>query len=457
MKKLIYTLFSLLVLASCDKWFDVEPKGDGTSGDGLFNNEASFRDYMNGIYGDLRSRELYGGNLSLGGVEFLAQTFVPYAGAEEWTRMNFDNDMSRDIARKAYNGLYAAIHRCNDLLRLFDRNQEVAFVAGSREMMVAEARALRAFLHFELLRLFSPAYGVDAAASRIPWVGGVDGPCETMTSAQLVDRILAELDFALTQLAQYDPVVTGVGYDEMSLLGTSPEDRFWKLNYYAVAVVKARVLMSCGTADDCKAAHKLLAAVIDEGGYEFVRTVSGSDYSFSREFIFALPSDEKGFCALSEELFDTGGKCVVLAPQILIDDLNADDRRRNWIDADHTMRTKFAPTSKIDRWETTPAIPMVKLGEVYLLAAEAAAKGGALDAGIALYNEFMTQRNSASMLLAETASQEQLMEAIDRQYRYEFMGEGVRFHFCKRLNLTVTAYDGSQIPDVGKKSLPIVQ
>ena len=54
-------------------------------------------------------------------------------------------------------------------------------------------------------------------------------------------------------------------------------------------------------------------------------------------------------------------------------------------------------------------------------------------------------------------TQEQLMEAIDRQYRYEFMGEGVRFHFCKRLNLTVTAYDGSQIPDVGKKSLPIVQ
>ena len=37
------------------------------------------------------------------------------------------------------------------------------------------------------------------------------------------------------------------------------------------------------------------------------------------------------------------------------------------------------------------------------------------------------------------------------------MGEGVRFHYCKRLNQTVTAYDGSQIAEVGKKSLPIVK
>ena len=49
------------------------------------------------------------------------------------------------------------------------------------------------------------------------------------------------------------------------------------------------------------------------------------------------------------------------------------------------------------------------------------------------------------------------MDAVDKQYRYEFMGEGVRYHFCKRLNQTVTAYDGSQITDVGKKAFPIVK
>ena len=69
----------------------------------------------------------------------------------------------------------------------------------------------------------------------------------------------------------------------------------------------------------------------------------------------------------------------------------------------------------------------------------------------------MTQRNSESMKLPDTATQAELMDAVGKQYRYEFMGEGVRYHFCKRLNQTVTAYDGSQITDVGKKAFPIVK
>ncbi|WP_010260608.1 hypothetical protein [Alistipes timonensis] len=88
MKKIIYTAFLLLVTVSCDKWFEAEPQGGGQSGAKVFDNEGSFRDYMNGIYTGLRSAELYGSNLTLGGVEFLAQSFNPYAGpghGPRWT------------------------------------------------------------------------------------------------------------------------------------------------------------------------------------------------------------------------------------------------------------------------------------------------------------------------------------------------------------------------------------
>ena len=114
---------------------------------------------------------------------------------------------------------------------------------------------------------------------------------------------IAELEAAAAELAEYDPVVTGVSYDEMSLLGASPIDRVWKLNYYGCLAAEARALMSRGTADDFGKAYGLLTKIIGEGGYAFVRTVSGTDYEFSTEFIFALPSPETGFCALSEELF----------------------------------------------------------------------------------------------------------------------------------------------------------
>ena len=109
MKKIIYTALLLLVTVSCDTWFEAEPKGGGQSGAKVFDNEASFRDYMNGIYTGLRSAELYGSNLTLGGVEFLAQSFVPDEGAEAWTKLDFSSEMGQNVSREAYAKLYAAI------------------------------------------------------------------------------------------------------------------------------------------------------------------------------------------------------------------------------------------------------------------------------------------------------------------------------------------------------------
>ena len=216
MKKIIYTALLLLVTVSCDKWFEAEPKGGGQSGAKVFDNEASFRDYMNGIYTGLRSEELYGSNLTLGGVEFLAQSFVPDKGAEAWTKLDFSSEMGQNVSREAYAKLYAAIYQCNDILELFAEKKDVDFIAGSREMMVAEARGLRAFLHFELLRLYSPAYAADNAASNILWVEGTQPEGVRMTTAQLTDKIIAELEAAAAELAEYDPVVTGVSYDAVS-------------------------------------------------------------------------------------------------------------------------------------------------------------------------------------------------------------------------------------------------
>ena len=92
-------------------------------------------------------------------------------------------------------------------------------------MMVAEARGLRAFLHFELLKLYSPAYTVDSGASNILWMESTQAKGVQMTTAQLTDKVISELSAAAAELAKYDPIVTGVGYDELSLLGTAPIDR----------------------------------------------------------------------------------------------------------------------------------------------------------------------------------------------------------------------------------------
>ena len=441
-------------MSSCNSWFEVEPKGD-SSGAKTFSNESAFRDYMNGIYTELRSTNLYGSNLTLGGLEFLSQTFVPYEEAKAWTLCDFSGSFARTLSHEVYTKMYRAIYQCNDILELFAEKSDVLFVDGSREMMMAEARALRAFLHFELLRLYAPAYGVDSSAEVLKWVESTSKEGARMSTAQMTEKIISELTAAIGELGKYDPVVTGVGYDDNVLLGTSPIDRKWKLNYYAAQAVLARALMTCGTTEAYGKAYVALDTIIQSGKYPFVRTIDDRDYSFSAEYIFGLPSDNDGFCQVSEDLFNPARKGVTLA--LDVNGLSADDRRRYWFDDDNTMRTKFDSTSVLDNWEIAPSIPVVKIGEVYLMAAESAAKSGNLAQGVALFNDFIgTQRNSADRQLPATATAAELEAAIGEQYRYEFMGEGVRFLYCKRLNQTMTAYDGTtSIPSVGSKCLPL--
>lgn len=446
-----------LTTISCNNWFDTPPEGNGMGGAEVFNNESSFRDYMNGIYTGLRSNELYGENLTLGGLELLSQSFVPYQEAKAWCKLSLNDPFTINLASEVYAKLYAAIYQCNDILERFEQKKELYFIPGSREMMIAEAKALRAFLHFELVRLFSPSAVVDSSVSRILWVDNIHRRGTTMTTAELTQKVISELDASAQELEKYDPIVTGNGYDENSLLGTLPADRMWKLNYYAVLAAQARALMSQNTAEAHSMAYQHLMTIIDSQKYGFVRTISDTDYSFSTESIFALPSGKAGICAVSKSFFGAGGLGVTFSSQVTVNDLGADDRRRKWFDTDNTMFTKFAETSTIANWKTPPAIPVIKIGEVWLLAAESAMKSNRLSEGVLRFNKFIEQRNSLSMQLPENASAEALKTAIDTQYRYEFLGEGVRFLYCKRLNDALTAYDGTSIAAVGGFSLPIVQ
>lgn len=74
------------------------------------------------------------------------------------------------MAASVWEKMYHAIYSCNNLTRLLQKKTDVVFVEGSREMMLAELKALRATLHYELVRLFHPQVTVDADAKGL-WCG----------------------------------------------------------------------------------------------------------------------------------------------------------------------------------------------------------------------------------------------------------------------------------------------
>mgnify|MGYP007086051360 CR=1 FL=1 len=81
---------ALWSLTGCTDWLDVQPV-DQVAEEQMFTSEEGFRQGLNGVYVELCSSNLYGGDLQVGTVEVLAQR---YKFANYW-----DNLITRPITR----------------------------------------------------------------------------------------------------------------------------------------------------------------------------------------------------------------------------------------------------------------------------------------------------------------------------------------------------------------------
>ena len=449
MKKFIYIVLVILFATSCDDWFDAAPKVPEMDEDTLFESESAFRNAMNGVYAQLRSQSLYGSHLTLGGIEFLGQNLVPDSELEEWTQFNYESDFAKQLTSEVLDSMYSTIYSCNNLLQLLESKKNVNFVAGSREVMIAEMKALRAYMHYDLLRVFHPSYVVDKNFKGIYWVTSTkEGSKEQLSTDEMMKRILADLDQSIEVLAKYDPVVTDVSLDTKVLYGMRAKDRFWKMNYFATLGIKARVSMSLDTKEGYSAALAAAKTIIDSEKYPFLLVIS-TDLAFSTENIFTLSSDNSDFRNLSIDLFSN--RAIKVAAHLGLDDLKTnsfDEKRLKWYSPDLTsLSPKYGEGSIIANWRLPQGIPVIKIGEIYLIAAEAALK---LDesnpqVGFAYLNKLLTDRYF-EVTLTSSSDVRDMLDEIENQYRYEFVGEGQLFFYHKRKNKnSILKYDGSMM------------
>ncbi len=122
----------------------------------MFENEQGFIDAMNGVYASMADADLYGEQLSFGFVDEIAQLYYNDYEANETTLTKTFDLRYRDedvrpqidaIWSKAYNTIASA----NSVLDNIS-GHDFAILPRIR----GEALTVRAFLHFDLLRLFAP-------------------------------------------------------------------------------------------------------------------------------------------------------------------------------------------------------------------------------------------------------------------------------------------------------------
>lgn len=437
-----------LLFGGCSEWLDVKPY-DQISEDELMESEEGFQKLLNGIYIELNDDDLYGNALTVEMIEIMGGAYEIGNDANTWSNYpdlknyKYTTEYWRQRLDATWDKAYALVLNCNKLLQNIDSRKEL-FPGEHYNIIKGEALALRALLHFDLLRLFGPVYSLRPEALSIPYY-----TAETLTpepllpASEVIAKVTADLKEARILLAN-DPVIT----EGTLMSGTSDGKsnflryRALRLNYYAVTGLLARVCLYAGQGRDAYAYATEVIKAANNGIFPFVKKsdVSGAtgdpDRIFSTEVLFALSHTSRN--QLFKNYFDparvpdfTFKMETNLMNQLIYGGGietggNQDDYRCrvNWI-ASGSARYfyKYADLEETGKIENT-MIPLLRLGEMYLIAAEGQSDN--LVAGVSFVNTLRKNRGVSNLPTLTP-------DLLKYEYIRELYGEGQLFFMYKRL------------------------
>ena len=220
MKKLINKTIILLLfvaLTGCNDWLDVSPKADMKAED-LFGTEAGFRDALVGVYALMCGTNSYGRDLTYGYLDVLAQYYnSPLKTTSSGYEHNFKNAAEYKYTEKTeesrissiWSNHFSAVANINQAMLFIDENKGVFTSPEVHDVYKGEFLALRAFLHFDILRLFAPSAamnnnkGLDALA--IPYVDVFTNIAQSqLTVKEVLKKILPSMSLSfITTIASY--------------------------------------------------------------------------------------------------------------------------------------------------------------------------------------------------------------------------------------------------------------
>ena len=231
MKKryIINIVLLAFIFSSCDKWLDVKPELDIYE-ETLFEKAQGYYIALNGLYIDMSGQNLYGKELTWGAVEAWGHSYRLNEGAHqsylELVNFEYDKGEAKSIAASIWLDSYKVIAEANNLIQGLENDGEVKFKYGdvTRNMILAEAYAIRALMHFELLRIFAKAPVADngGGTAFIPYVTTypsiVNPPIATKN---ILKHLIADLEKAKEWIKPFDTDVQYPGGKSFNSLNAS--------------------------------------------------------------------------------------------------------------------------------------------------------------------------------------------------------------------------------------------
>ena len=443
-KMTVWCCLAVFIGSSCSDWLDVKPKTEEEAEE-MFSTEEGFKAALAGSYIALCQPELYGKELTFGMVGVLGQEWASNSNTlgltstayGNFVRYRYEEVTTKPFVEAVWEKMYTTIANVNTLIEYTEKKKDV-LLGDNYEIIRGEALALRAFIHFDLFRLYGECDYSDSVKT-IPYVLGAK-PMITpqSTTKEVVRLIVADLDEALT-LLENDPVFTGkdvTGVDNGYLV-----NRNFHLNYYAVQGLKARVYAYAGLMQEAYDAAKIVIdAQKDKGVFPWVNkndiTTTNTalrDRTFSTEQLFALNTTQ-----LIENI--KGYFKETLTPLIKRDNVvyETGDYRGVFFETDNGVPEVFSKFWQMDNQTVSGEIvrpkrnrmPVLRVSEMYYIAAEYLKTVDAEEA-LEMLNTVRRHRGLADDLT--DADPVQIHAEILKEYEREFLGEGQLFYYHKRM------------------------
>lgn len=414
-------LIVAFMISSCKKDFlNREPYGALPTNESI-TNVADMRTALNGIYATLRSPNLYGRTIPLFADLLADNVYISTTNSNRYLdffQVNYtvNNTNAAGIWQTAYNAILNANNVINSSL---EGTPEIDEYRG-------QALALRALMYFELVKHFSKPYTVNPNALGVPLILTYDPFVKPQRNT--VAEVYTQIENDLNQATQLMTLDNSSGY----------------FSKYAAEALLARMYQFKG---EWANALALAEDVINFSGYNLLELnqvlgywASNTPRTDKLETLFEVVFDLVGNAGNSSLAYfydQNGGYGDALAAQSLYDKYSATDVRRSLILTFSPTRgnvkvvNKYPNSSQPDKDE----VKVIRLSEVYLIAAEAAYQTNNEPLALSYLNAVATRRDPDFTGYNSTGPA--LLNDILLERRKELAFEGHRYWDLARYDLDV--------------------
>jgi hypothetical protein len=388
---LIAIVLLALPIASCKKFVTEDIPNNQLFASAIFQDSNSLTAALNGVYATISSinntftqPSLFADELTstnTGGLDFYAQ--------------NNSYTQDQDFGFSGY--YYSAIYQANAILLGIDN--ATSLPVSLRNQVKGECLFLRAFSYFQLVNFYG---GVPLIKVTDPNVTATIG---NSSAAIVYQSIIADLTTAATLVP----------------------------NTYAVAdrtranlqTVNALLAKACLYTQNWANAETAATAVIGSGLYTLPSDLNTVFVSTGTETIWQWWNQQGYSIGINYVPFTTSFITYAARPG-LVNAFDATDRRKNaWLQAGTgTAASTYYPYKWKLRTTTTGKIEymiQLRLGEIYLIRAEARAQQNNLTGGLA--DLYMTRNRAGLMQPLSITTSAQLLDAVAQERRKELMFE----------------------------------